>query len=513
MSIKKVILASSAALALVIVAAGVLLAQNYRSAPTYSARIELAQKYFSQGNYDKAILEYQTAIKMDAHAEEAYLGLALVYRTQGFYQLAGEILQNGLNMTENGVRIQSQLAMYYPELVKNTIDDTEDPKKETGSGGFAVDEDLLRFLATACYADYVNKFSGLRAETGGGRCVLRVDAVDADIVFHNTDSNQVLNSNTGYPYNEFQPNEIVLDNIISVFGGVSVVTYENLKNLSAVSQLRRDGTTIIFMLFGCRFTVSCDETGSIHPYANNQIEPTGVAASTGNHTLLGLVLDAASGKPVSGAELKFYVGFSTSGDYASAISDHNGSYSVSVEGSGNYSVVISKIGYIEETFQIYVTGAGNEARNNFTISPQLASDEIRIVLTWGSLPSDLDSHLNGTASDGTLVSVSYSSKTAYNRSSQKVAELDVDDRSSYGPETTTISDANGTYYFDVVDYTNSIGVGMSDATVKIYRGNTLLHSVKPDSGVGLGWRVCKIDHGNVVVLNQEIQTSGGRPVL
>ncbi|MBQ9460470.1 MAG: S-layer homology domain-containing protein, partial [Clostridia bacterium] len=83
---------------------------------------------------------------------------------------------------------------------------------------------------------------------------------------------------------------------------------------------------------------------------------------------------------------------------------------------------------------------------------------IRIVLTWGATPSDLDSHLVGLRSDmQERFHVYYRDKIAYKIGfmSKFAAELDYDDTTSFGPEITTIySLTPGEYYFYVHDYSN-----------------------------------------------------------
>ena len=73
----------------------------------------------------------------------------------------------------------------------------------------------------------------------------------------------------------------------------------------------------------------------------------------------------------------------------------------------------------------------------------------RIILTWGIEPVDLDLHLYICDSTSTC-HIFYSSKICTG------ANLDIDDRTSYGPETITIEtyDVSKTYLLYVHDYTN-----------------------------------------------------------
>ena len=122
----------------------------------------------------------------------------------------------------------------------------------------------------------------------------------------------------------------------------------------------------------------------------------------------------------------------------------------------------------------------------------------------GENPSDLDSHFNATY-DETQDHIYYSDKVGY------AADLDVDDITSYGPETITIEDAamyTGNMFYSVHDYSNryngaSTKMALSGATVKVYRGGALLEVFHvPTSGVGTVWNVFYInEEGNVCAVN------------
>ena len=77
----------------------------------------------------------------------------------------------------------------------------------------------------------------------------------------------------------------------------------------------------------------------------------------------------------------------------------------------------------------------------------------------------------------------------------KIADLDLDDTSSYGPETTTIyNPIEGEYVFYVYNWTGSPDIKTSGATVKVYNGNSnepaYVFSV-PLTGDGRYWTVFK----------------------
>ena len=90
----------------------------------------------------------------------------------------------------------------------------------------------------------------------------------------------------------------------------------------------------------------------------------------------------------------------------------------------------------------------DNADQDGVITPVLSDDEYRIVLTWSSTPSDLDSHLSGPLSTGERFHVYYSDMSAFDNG-QTVATLDLDDTSSYGPETITLKKKHKMAYINM----------------------------------------------------------------
>ena len=88
---------------------------------------------------------------------------------------------------------------------------------------------------------------------------------------------------------------------------------------------------------------------------------------------------------------------------------------------------------------------------------------MRIVLTWAQYPEDLDSHFSGQN-----LHVFYSQKTA------KGVVLDVDDVTSYGPETVTVNLNTidpGTYKYYVHWYAGGGNWQTSNCKVTVYLGD------------------------------------------
>lgn len=145
-------------------------------------------------------------------------------------------------------------------------------------------------------------------------------------------------------------------------------------------------------------------------------------------------------------------------------------------------------------------------RGTFALTPLMNEGQYRIVLSWGETPSDLDSHLTANLSDSSQYHVYYSQKNP----SPEYANLDVDDTSSYGPETVTITNFDSLYNkkYAVHDYTNrssesSTALSNSGATVSVYKGEQVLRTFYVPTNIGgTEWDVFAFDaNGNIVPIN------------
>lgn len=166
---------------------------------------------------------------------------------------------------------------------------------------------------------------------------------------------------------------------------------------------------------------------------------------------------------------------------------------------GNYTLSVDKEGFL--TSHANLTVLSNQiTTQNVTMSPigtAGVSGQMRIVLTWGETPSDLDSHLFGPTADGTdRFHVCFYDEEYYENNSL-TAMLDVDDVSSYGPETITIYNMNATgiYSYYVHNYSDgndstSTRLSTSGARIQVYDGTTLIASYNvPVNRAGTIWHV------------------------
>lgn len=152
-------------------------------------------------------------------------------------------------------------------------------------------------------------------------------------------------------------------------------------------------------------------------------------------------------------------------------------------------------------------------------TPPPAAGSFRVVLTWGEEPSDLDSHLTGPIAGGSDRFHVYYSDDSY-----EGHNLDVDDVTSFGPETITIVPAgvNGMYRYSVHNYSEqgtggasdpTEGIAASGAEVRLYDANGLIrtYAAPPATAANGGldadtWRVFEL-----TVNGSNVSISGAEP--
>lgn len=228
----------------------------------------------------------------------------------------------------------------------------------------------------------------------------------------------------------------------------------------------------------------------------------------------GYIKDALTGEGISDAKINVKEGgywedkiedlVFKNGDIIQTVkTDWDGKYLLELP-SGYYTIEIVKDGYITSYMEIVsVPYIGVQST---AISPELKSDEYRIVLTWGERPWDLDSHLYVTKQGEELYHVCYWNMTHY-EDGEIVAQLDIDDTWSEGPETITVTvvvDKELKYQYYVQDYTNggnlsSTELSFSGANVQVYNGEKLIKSYNvPMNEKGTRWNVFEIMDGKIV---------------
>ena len=224
----------------------------------------------------------------------------------------------------------------------------------------------------------------------------------------------------------------------------------------------------------------------------------------GTGTVQGRVVNATTGDGVEGVELFVREGLNdtTSSVVATTTTDEQGQYQFPDLEAGNYTTETQKAGYSNALFTFVCLGNQTRTVSDAAINPETGTGTMRIVLSWGETPDDLDSHLTGPTGDGDRFHVFYANDVV------EGANLDRDDITSFGPETITIeSFDDGLYRYSVHDYTNrdaseSSVLSASGAQVKVYRGDVLTKTFNvPTNEGGTLWTVFEMEGEEIIPVN------------
>ena len=496
-------------LAFAVIAAGIVLYQKDASGKTYKEKFEIAEKYYGEKNYEQAIIAYTQAIAAKPEEIEPYIALASIYMDRDNRLLTVRWLERGIAQTKSE-RLQLMLReinMKIPNTVNlPEIEPAISVKEEElqSTSELSLNYVLFELLGNNSYKNYSENYTSVETEKSSSfEAILRVKELKAKLFYFNTsERGEVIDTNNGLPLKSKLPNRIELDSLASLFGDYTgVIEYSQLKGLFGNSvhlSKKEEGKYEVSIRYrDCELVIETDENGNVlSPEAKNYIIPLGAETdSQEDHKISGTIIDAVTEQGVA-AELT-YKGRSADGSTTIVFShsDGYGAYTTEVP-AGTYTVTVVTSGYVTEEFELIVTD--DMEHIDYVISPELASGEIRIVLEWGSTPSDLDSHLITPSGD----EVNYRNKTVY-QGGEMIAELDVDDTDCYGPETTTIYNSSGVFEFYIFDFTESGAMAQSGATVKVYLPGCgpVVYEI-PSGSNGLTWSVCTIDNGQITEINR-----------
>lgn len=471
------------------------------SANDYMSNVSRGNKYLSAGEYDKAISAFSKAVSIDGSRSDAYEGLAEAYLNAGFENMALDTLRNGVNRTGSAM-LELQLGEY--ENMLNVLYPSPEPAADAEPAAEAP-------AATAApeEPDQAPAAVTVSGRVYDGETMVKLSGVTVAIY---TPGNDLAGSFTSDTYGAYS---------VQLAPGVDytfLASVEGYPEYRKVVYVRTEDMTFDVYLGEEPERISTpapteeptpEPTSASTPAPTAEPtpaptpeptpaptpEPTEEPMPALTVTVTGIISNAMDGEGVSGAYVKVIDG---QGRYVSdATTSSDGSYSLRVYAGGEFTFWLSKSGYIDTSFELSAPAGSTELTGNFSMTPELSGDAIRIVLTWGESPNDLDSHLEGTSSDGTSIHVYWSSK----HSGSDIAELDYDDTTSYGPETITIYDVNGTYDYYVHDYTESGTMSSSGAVVTVYQGSRVLQTVSICGGCDNYWNVLHISGGSVSVVN------------
>jgi len=248
-------------------------------------------------------------------------------------------------------------------------------------------------------------------------------------------------------------------------------------------------------------------------------DEAGWEASTLNLT----ISNSQNGHTIEGAIVQY--------NSVSFVSDSDGEAVIDGIMSGDIIVTISADGYVPQPVNVEILSGQTLERGVALIpndDPGVLRGDIRFILTWGENPRDLDSHLTGPNADGSgrfhvyyaaRNSTVSSSGDSVPRDTNIPAMLDVDDVTSFGPETVTIVKSGeayvpGLYRYTIHHYAGTETIQTGNVTVTVYQGNQLLRTYTPPAQGSVArkgtWTVVEItigEDGSVSIV--PINTYGG----
>jgi uncharacterized protein YfaP (DUF2135 family) len=223
-----------------------------------------------------------------------------------------------------------------------------------------------------------------------------------------------------------------------------------------------------------------------------------------NGTISGVVRSATNGQPIgipATVTVRSGTNVITGASVASVTTGVNGAFSFSALPAGPYTLSVVANGFVTGLVNVTVV-AGSTVNANVVLSAQAPPGQVRVVLSWGAEPRDLDAQL--TLPNGRVI--------AYFDTGDCVATpfacLDTDDTDGNGPETITITNVqNGVYTFAVENFSartlpaNDNSLARSGAIVEVYRGNDRIATYPVPNIAGRVWTVFSLSGQTLTPIN------------
>ena len=481
----------------------------------YKSAISTANAHYSSGDYTGAIAGYEAAIQINAKKDTAYLNLATLYIGTGDYEEAKAVLTRGLQAASTD---SLQAKMSTLQTLIGTTNGKSGTKllsageiEEAGAGA-AVENAIFDRVASYTYTEYYRDFgTPTSSKISGKKVILSYESQGFSAIYYDLDKEKVLDSAGQMPVATAKPNQVQHTSLRSLFsteGEDFALSKARLTELFGedIKFFQNSDTGKYYVSAEykkCRLTMETDADGNvISETAWNALEPLNRSKDEGSEdeadgTASGYVQDAVTGSGMK-ATLKIRARGRKTGEVISELqSGTDGNYNYAGL-AGSYTAEVSAAGYITEYLDFDIIKGQTVTGKNIVLSPELAAGEIRIVLTWGSNPADLDSHAEGTGSNGRSFHIFYGDSEAAD-----IGKLDVDDRNGYGPETITITDTNANFTYSVIDFLEEGTMSSSGATVKVYLpGESGPKEYHVPSGTGVEWVVFQYKDGAISPIGQ-----------
>lgn len=490
---------------------GFFLIKGQMSEKVYKEKMEEGRKYLSRMKYEEAVAAFEFALEEKPDEEDPYISIYRTRIAQGELRLAQRILRQGYQATGSD-RISGLL-----ETCEAKIGESKGISKETGeiiqnveelSQNVTINTAMLQKLEKYTYASYTKEFGKYISNEMSGESLEMVHSgIEAVFTYQNKgNQKEAINTARKLPNENAKPMSVRLANIGMLFknfnGGLSFDRLSSIAGTVVECEYNEEIESYVdtFVYRDCKIEIACKENGDIvKPSAWNRITPPEGNEEDEKVIVEGVIINAVDGQGLDGVHLIFKEG--ESGRITEEVdTDSNGNYEAKLP-EGTYEVEVIKDGFITDVFEVEVEAGQPVSGEQFPLSPELGAGEIRIVLTWNAYPTDLDAYIRGKTSTGNSVFISYRHKVE-KIDGEIAAELDVDERAGFGPETITIY-ADGDYEFSVVDFTNTGDIGSSGAQVKVYmEGSSTPEIFNIPNEEGVLWEVFRIEDGRIIPVNE-----------
>ena len=262
--------------------------------------------------------------------------------------------------------------------------------------------------------------------------------------------------------------------------GVTITFYSEVSPDSVFTTITTpDGTFTISLTAGdYRVEIARDGYNTTEDFVtvSNLLQALSVTLQ-GGASVSGQIIDSQTGDGLPGVEVSF-----TRDGFPELVilTNDSGAFEINGSPTGTFTVGAHRDEFFNRTVEDVTLEEGpNELPNTIAVSKP-AKGELRIVLSWGEFPLDLDSHLSGPK--GTVNTADRFHVYWNNQNPDENVSLDVDDIYSYGPETITIKYLvpNAIYRYFVHNYspqdvlTSGTEMVTSPALVEVYSEKGLI---------------------------------------
>ncbi len=243
------------------------------------------------------------------------------------------------------------------------------------------------------------------------------------------------------------------------------------------------------------------------------LSPTGTATGA----ITGLARSATTGLPLGAGvtvELRSDINNRGGSPLAVVQTGSNGAFGPITVAPGTYTLLARATGFTDG-ITTAVSLSGTTRQQDVLLSPLLVAGAVRVVLTWGLVPPDLDAHMTFPLGAGRGW-VFFSQPGVC---STDLVCLDTDDQDGNGPETITVrTPGAGVFRYYVNNYSaqfegDPTPLSASNAVVQVFQGasNIPIRVFSAPQLVGTMWHVFDLSGTTITSVNTMIAFPGNAP--